>query len=166
METVKQSVDLKVLKILVVEDKKEHQGIFNLEKEVGSVKLATTFSKAASLISSEDFDVLLTDLYMPLDFTNVLLHLLPPSEDKNKEEPLGIILCSYASKKGIQYTGILSETNRHQSLFTAAMNILNDGEEGGPVINSMYNCQDGNGVKNWLKCLQWTLRGYGVLNDI
>ncbi|GEM_PF-772561 len=138
------------LRILVIDDTPKH--ILNAKKTLTSYHLTTTttYEDVMELLAKEHFDVVLTDLHLPMSSKT-----LSPSAFKLGElVPYGILLMIEAARRGALWTAVVTDLNHHSDPFSAAFDHFSRFSiniEGGVV--SMLHARVTEDGKDWLYAL-------------
>jgi len=117
------------MKILVVDDTQSNLEEAKIQLSEHKLTLANTFTEAMSLIKTTTFDVVLTDLMMPVENVNMMAH---PDIFSNQLMPYGLLIALYVIGNTDTKVAIVSmDGDRHNHpIVSAADNIMynNDGD--------------------------------------
>ena len=145
------------LRILVIDDKPENlQDAINQIGEEYEITTASSYEEARELLSPkifiepkgwqpnpQKFDILLTDLFMPVVEKHV-----ENQKDKNKEHPYGLIFIFMAIASGIKMIGVVSSENHHHNAFLYAVEPITKNKQYGEII-LVGSYADGPGYKTY-----------------
>lgn len=114
-------MEIKRLEVLVVEDTEKHIERAKKLQEICNVTVVSTYQKGVTEISSKQYDVVLTDLFMPW----YLFQKYPLESDDQMDEvrtpqALGYPLAMIALAAGVQYVGIVTDANHHKGAMAAS----------------------------------------------
>ncbi len=80
------------------------------------VATATGYEEAMDLMKQEKFDVVLTDLYLPMSSNT----LSSSAFELGKLVPYGLLLMVEAARQGVKYVAVVTDLNHHADPFSAA----------------------------------------------
>ena len=138
------------LRILVIDDTPKH--IASAESGLAGHKLTTvtSYEEAMDILGSEKFDVVLTDLHLPMSSKTM------GSKFKLGElVPYGILLMVEAARQGAKHVAVVTDLNHHDDPFSAAFDHYSHFPvqiEGAKVV-MMHAPMNGDGSKNWAAAL-------------
>jgi CheY-like chemotaxis protein len=117
-EVVEEVIPLRpdALSILVIDDTPKH--IVSAKSGLAGHKLtvATGYEEAMEILGKEKFDVVLTDLQMPMSSRT----LGPDAFKLGQLVPYGIMLMIEASHKGVKHVAVVTDLNHHADWLSAA----------------------------------------------
>ncbi|PCI29332.1 hypothetical protein COB55_02430 [Candidatus Wolfebacteria bacterium] len=133
------------LSILVIEDTPKH--IDSARSGLADHKLtfATGYQAAMSILESEKFDVVLTDLKLPMSSRTLSDQAFKIGE----LVPYGLLLMIEAAKQGTEFVGVVTDLGHHDDPFSAAFDHF------GYMIDMwdskvlMMHAQITDGAKDW-----------------
>lgn len=118
------------MKIIVIDDNHANQKSAELLREDGhEVEVIGTVAGAYERLRRGGFDLLLTDLMMPLaDFTGALApQVMEGGLDRQKEHPVGLIFAAKAVNMGIRAV-ICTDSDHHRNEMCALLDLLGSSE--------------------------------------
>lgn len=159
VEVVEEVVPLRpdALRILVIEDTPKHQASAKAGLAGHKLTVVTGYEEAMKIIGSEKFDVVLTDLQMPMSST-----MLNPEAFKLGElVHYGILLMIEAAHQGAKHVAVVTDISNHAQhnnwLIRALDRFLYPMQIEGAKVLMMHAPmrQDANGerVKDWAEAL-------------
>ena len=103
-------------RILVIDDTQKH--IASAKKCLAGHHLvtATSYEEAMNILAGEKFEVVLTDLYLPMSSWG----LSPEAFELGKQVPYGMLLMIEAARQGAKYVAVVTDLNHHSDPFSAA----------------------------------------------
>jgi len=104
------------LRVLVIDDTPEHLRSARTGLAGNHVTTAKGYREAMQILSNEKFDVVLTDLHMPMSSQT----LSEKSFKLGELVPYGILLMVEAARKGTSFVGVVTDLNHHNDPFSAA----------------------------------------------
>ncbi len=111
------------LKILVVDDTPKNRDKAKEDLRAHSLTVASSYGQAMTLIESEKFDVVLTDLYLPASKYHRALN--SDAMDFWQTVPYGILIALEAARKGMD-VAIVTDANHHTDFFSAAFDAMRE----------------------------------------
>lgn len=112
------------MKILVIEDKQIHQDSARETLAGHDVTIVGSFDEAKEVLSlsrSFDFDVVLTDMMIPVSARWVRRK---DGFDPSTLVPYGFIFALRAAERGAKYIALLTDTNHHQGAMSNALDMI------------------------------------------
>lgn len=151
-ETIQLRTD--ALRILVIDDTPEN--IASAKKGLAGHRLATVtgYEDAMKILGSEKFDVVLTDLHLPMSSKTM--------GDKFKLGelvPYGILLMVEAAHRGAKYVAVVTDLSHHDDPFSAAFDHFSHFSvkiDNAKVV-MMHSPMD-NHAKDWAKALMQLMK--------
>jgi CheY-like chemotaxis protein len=104
------------LRILVVEDSPKHQASAKKGLAGHKLTLATGYEEAMKILDSEKFDVVLTDLQMPMSSRT----LGSEAFKLGQLVPYGLLLKDEAAHQGAKWVAVVTDLNHHADWVSAA----------------------------------------------
>lgn len=118
---VRCKMEIKRLEILVVEDTVEHIERAKRLQEVHNVTVVGTYKEGVCEIGTKQYDVVLTDLFMPwFCFPQYPLSNPERRDEVTTPQALGYPLAMVALAAGVQYVGIVTDANHHTGAMAAS----------------------------------------------
>jgi CheY-like chemotaxis protein len=105
------------MKILVVEDKQIHQQSARDTLVGHDVTIIDSFDEAMRLLVAGSFEVVLTDMMMPMSRKTLARDLYDPEV----QVPYGFVIALRAALCGAKFVAMLTDTNHHKSAISAAL---------------------------------------------
>lgn len=130
------------LNILLVEDTLENQESARIQLRDHNVTILSTFEATVEMISTKQFDVVLTDVMLPGEAHGVS----GSNPEVGKDTPYGLVIAHMASARGIPVR-MVTDLNHHSSPIAWSLDQLLNVE--GPV-----SCMYSPTPKNWSKALE------------
>lgn len=150
-EVVEETVPLRpdALSILVIDDTPKH--IASAKSGLAGHKLvvATGYKEAMNILGKDKFDVVLTDLHLPMSSET-----LGDAFKLGELVPYGILLMIEASRNGAKFVAVVTDLNHHADPFSAAFDHYSRFPvkiEGAKVI--MMHAPMKDDAKNWAEAL-------------
>lgn len=107
--------------ILVIEDKEMHQQSARETLKGHEVTIVGSYDDARELLEVKfDFDVVLTDMNMPMSKKTLEREAFKP----NEQVPYGFVLALMAAHGGAKFVAMVTDTNHHQGAMSAALDNL------------------------------------------
>jgi len=124
------------MNILVVDDKQKHlDSAKETLVEMGELTCVDNYDKVISiLIPGCEFDVVLSDLMMPMSHDTLVDRAFDPSA----QVPYGFVLALRAASVGVKYCAVVTDTNHHQGAMSAALDKLGIGNGSNSIEG--WNC--------------------------
>lgn len=169
------------MKILVIDDSERHQDAARSQLADHDVTIAEGYIEAAKLLGNESmtsarqsdhgFDVVLTDMKLPMSDVN----LTPEAFNPGELVSYGYVLALVAAKGGAEYVGVVTDTNHHDGAMSASLDLIDPRTktrtwEGEPNLSingattlfvhaPLSRNEDDDLVKDWAKVLGWLVHG-------
>ena len=147
-------------KILVIEDTLRHQKSARLLLKGHRLTVATGYDEAMELLGKEDFEIVLSDLYLPMSPKT----LGTEAFEIGKLVNYGLLLSLEAARVGVNYIAVATDLNHHADCFSAAFDHFSQFDfriEGAKVIylHAPMTHIDGEkeSVKDWLDVMNQLL---------
>lgn len=142
------------LRILVIEDTLKHQTSARIGLARHKLKVATGYEEAMKILGSEKFDVVLTDLQMPMSSRT----LGSDAFKLGQLVPYGIMLMIEAAHQGAMRVAVVTDLNHHADWLSAAFDhfrylVQIDGAKVLMMHSPMRQDADGEWVKDWAEVL-------------
>ena len=150
-EPVTQEVSLRpdALRILVIEDTPKHQASAKVGLAGHKLTIATGYEEAMQILGNEKFDVVLTDLQMPMSSRTLGSDAFKLGE----LVPYGILLMIEAAHQGAKCVAVVTDLNHHADWVSAAFDHFGYSVqiEGAKVLMMHSPMKDG--AKDWAAAL-------------
>lgn len=159
------------MKILIVDDKQENLEAWKIllsDVRVSKflwirwwvqVDIVGTFNGAIDYISKNKYDIVLTDLNMPVE-PNKVYNESCTSYNANELVPYWYMIASLAQEHWVRRVAIVTDANHHSNAIVAAHSQLKESwseststRSGYIIINGRKNLMDGEGPTRWDKRL-------------
>ncbi|MDP1619825.1 MAG: hypothetical protein Q8M12_02405, partial [bacterium] len=116
--------------------------------------IATGYDEAMRLLASEKFDVVLTDMEMPMAVGGALATYI-----LGKKIPYGLLIATEAARVGVKQVGVVTDLGHHDDPFSAAFDHFSryDYEINGAIVKYMHApmiTMDGESAKDWSEALK------------
>jgi CheY-like chemotaxis protein len=152
-KVVEEAVPLRpdALRILVIDDTATH--IVSAKSGLAGQKLttATGYEEAMKTLGSEKFDVVLTDLHLPMSSKTM------GSNFKLGElVPYGVLLMVEAAHRGAKFVAVVTDLNHHADPFSAAFDYYSSFSvkiDGAKTV-MMHAPMNADGTKDWAAALE------------
>ncbi len=136
--------------ILVIDDTPKH--IANAKKTLAGHHLTTvtTYEDSMETLAKQKFDVVLTDLHLPMSSKT----LVPDSFKLGELVPYGVLLMIEAARQGAKHVAVVTDLNHHTDPFSAAFDHYSRFPvqiEGAKVL--MLHARVTNEGKDWAEAL-------------
>jgi len=155
-EVVMSEVPLRpdALRILVIEDTPKHQASARISLTGHKLTIATGYEEAMRILGNEKFDVVLTDLQMPMSSRT----LSSTAFRLGELVPYGIMLMIEAAHQGAKRVAVVTDLNHHTDWVSAAFDHFSYSVkiEGAKVLMMhapMKQDESGEWVKDWVEAL-------------
>lgn len=143
--------EFEVRSILVVDDDPNHRAS---AQELSDHRLTVvgSYAEAIKALESGSFDVVLTDLKLPMDPET----LGPGAFELGKLVEYGMILFLLAAKAGARYVAVVTDLNHHADAFSAAFDRLENHSfrVEGASVRFLHARLHTDGSKDWTRALQ------------
>ena len=144
-------VGLGGLKILVIDDTEQNRERAKQLLKENTLTVASSYGQAVVLLSNESFDVVLTDLYLPMSRHHGALSV--DAIEIGKTVPYGLLIALEAARHGAD-TAIVTDANHHKDCFSAAFDAMRAPYVvGGKKLFLVNYCG-----KDWAKALELLLK--------
>lgn len=149
----KETVSLRpdALRILVIDDTLKHIASAKSDLAGHRLTIVTGYEDAMNILGSKKFDVVLTDLHLPMSSKTM------GSKFKLGElVPYGILLMVEAARQGAKYVAVVTDLSHHDDPFSAAFDHYSQFPikiEGAKVM--MMHAPMKGGAKDWITALDW-----------
>ena len=110
------------MRILVVEDKPEHQESARATLDGHELFVVESYDAGINMLSVTSFDVVLTDMMMPMSEET----LEPRAFNPSQQVPYGFVIALLATLKGAKFVAMVTDTNHHKGAMSAALDHLGD----------------------------------------
>lgn len=139
-------------KVLIVEDTFKHQRSVSELLGEYDFTIATGYDDAMELLGSFRYDIVLTDMEMPMS-TRLSAYIL------GKLVPYGLLIEKEAARQGVKYIGVVTDLDHHTDPFALAFDHLSrySYEVNGAKVMYMHAPMtelDGERVKDWKTALE------------
>ncbi|NQV88371.1 MAG: hypothetical protein HQ402_02360 [Parcubacteria group bacterium] len=141
------------LRILVIDD--THGNIASAESVLAGHHLTTVtgYEEAMTLLGNEKFDVVLTDLHLPMSSKT-----MGSKFQLGELVPYGMLLMVEAARQGAKHVAVITDLSHHDDPFSAAFDHYSRFPvkiEDAKVI--MVHAPMKDGVKDWATALSWLM---------
>ncbi|MDP1833323.1 MAG: hypothetical protein Q8L11_00110 [Candidatus Moranbacteria bacterium] len=141
-------------RVLVVDDTVKHQKSALVLLDEYDLTIATGYDEAMRLLASEKFDVVLTDMEMPMAVGGALATYI-----LGKKIPYGLLIATEAARVGVKQVGVVTDLGHHDDPFSAAFDHFSryDYEINGAIVKYMHApmiTMDGESAKDWSEALK------------
>lgn len=138
------------LRILVIEDTHKHRVSARAGLAGHKLTVVTGYVEAMKILSNEKFEVVLTDLQMPMSSRT----LSNEAFKIGQLVPYGIMLMIEAAHRGAKHVAVVTDLNHHADWMSAAFDhfrypIQIDGAK----AKMMHSPMNGDGTKDWASAL-------------
>lgn len=139
-------------RVLVVDDTVKHQKSASVLLSDCDLTIATGYTDAMKLLASEKFDMVLTDMEMPMADA-LATHIL------GKKVPYGLLIATEAARVGVKQVAVVTDLNHHADPFSAAFDHFaqHDFVINGATVKYMHAPMtniDGESVKDWKSAME------------
>lgn len=139
-------------RILVIDDTAKHQASAKSGLAGHRLTVVTGYEQAMSILSKEKFDVVLTDLHLPMSSTTLSNEAFKFGE----LVPYGILLMIEAARQGAKFVAVVTDLNHHSDPFSAAFDHYSRHPvtiDGAKVV-MMHALMTRDGAKDWNAALE------------
>lgn len=142
-------------KILVIEDTAKHQKSAQALLKGHYLTIATGYDEAMEIMGKEKFEVVLSDLYLPMSPKT----LSEKAFEIGKPTNYGILLVLEAARRGTKLIAVATDLGHHDDPFAAAFDHFSkfawniDGAKV-KLLHAPMIQMDGESVKDWAKVLK------------
>lgn len=139
------------MRILVIEDTLKHQASAKTGLAGHKLTVATGYEEAMEILGKEKFDIVLTDLQLPMSSRT----LGPNAFKLGQLVPYGIMLMIEAAHQGAKRVAVVTDLNHHADWLSAAFDHFRYPVqiEGAKVI-MMHSPMNADGSKDWATALK------------
>lgn len=139
-------------RVLVVDDTVKHQKSALVLLDDYDLTIATGYDEAMGLLASDKFDVVLTDMEMPMSM-RLSTHIL------GKMIPYGLLIANEAARVGVKQVAVVTDLGHHTDPFSASFDHFSRYvyEINGATVKYMHApmvSMNGESVKDWLEALK------------
>jgi len=137
-------------RILVIEDTPKHQASARAGLAGHKLTIATGYEEAMKILANEKFDIVLTDLLMPMSSQT----LGPDAFKLGELVPYGLLLKDEAAHQGATHVAVVTDLNHHTHWVAAAFDhfrylVRIDGAK----VLMMHAPMNADGTKDWAQAL-------------
>ena len=139
-------------KVLVIDDTARHQKSAVTLLGDYDLTVADGYDEAMQLLAKNEYEVVLTDMEMPMS-TKLSAYIL------GKLIPYGLLIEKEATMRGVRYVAVVTDLNHHTDPFSAAFDHFADHEyiENGAKVKYMHapmTTMGGESAKDWKVALE------------
>jgi CheY-like chemotaxis protein len=147
------------MRILVIEDTPKHQTSAKAGLAGHKLTVATGYEEAMKILESEKFDVVLTDLQMPMSSRT----LSSKAFKLGQLVPYGLLLKDEAAHQGAKYVAVVTDLGHHDDWVSAAFDhfgysVKIDGAKVLMMHAPMKQDESGEWVKDWATALKTLMK--------
>jgi CheY-like chemotaxis protein len=137
-------------RILVIEDTPKHQVSAKAGLAGHKLTVVTGYEEAMEILGKEKFDVVLTDLQMPMSSRT----LGPDAFKLGQLVPYGLLLRDEAAHQGAKYVAVVTDLNHHADWVSAAFDHFSYPMQiEGARVMMMHAPMNPDGSKDWATAL-------------
>lgn len=144
-------------RILVIEDTPMHQASARKLLAGHKLTVATGYEEAMELLGKEEFDVVMTDLHLPMSSKT-----MGNKFRLGELVPYGILLMIEAAVQGAKHIAVVTDLSHHDDPFSAAFDHFSTYSvliSAGTWVRMMHSPMTVDGCKDWAKALDMLLNG-------
>ena len=135
------------LRILVIDDREQNRARAKELLTGNTLSIVSSYGQAMMLLSSETFNVVLTDLYLPMSRYHGALSV--EEIEIGKTVPYGLLIAIEAARRGAD-VAIVTDANHHRDCFSAAFDAMREPY----IVNSKKVLLINHCGKDWARALK------------